>query len=209
MSFPIFLRHATAADLDAILALERATAHAPHWSPPTYRVILDAPVAESSDAMQRSVFLAETIADEAVQSGQAVQTKAQLIGFAVGLLHPACCNPTGIGSAAVLEQAEGAAELESVAVPERIAELESVVVALAARRSGVGRTLCRAVFDWCREQDATEIDLEVRASSEGAVALYVSLGFELVGRRPRYYCAPDDDALILRLCWSQTTNFLP
>ena len=68
MSAPQFhLRRAIASDLDAVLALERATALAPHWPPSTYAEILQ------SVAPQRSLFIAEK--------------NNSLAGFAVGLLH--------------------------------------------------------------------------------------------------------------------------
>jgi ribosomal-protein-alanine N-acetyltransferase len=66
------LRPAIASDLDAILALERATDLAPHWSPSAYATILD------STATQRCLFVAEK--DDS------------LAGFAVGLLHPAASD---------------------------------------------------------------------------------------------------------------------
>jgi [ribosomal protein S18]-alanine N-acetyltransferase len=99
-----------------------------------------------------------------------------LAGFAVGLMHPTPLD-----------------------APDRIAELESVAVAASARRAGVGRALCVAVLDWCSSKSATEVVLEVRAASAAAIALYSGLGFTQVGRRPRYYHDPDDDALMMRL----------
>jgi ribosomal-protein-alanine N-acetyltransferase len=84
-----------------------------------------------------------------------------------------------------------------------LAELESVVVDAAARRGGVGRALFEAVMDWCRRQGATAIELEVRAGSV-AVALYLRLGFETVGRRGAYYQAPVEDALLMRLELGET-----
>jgi ribosomal protein S18 acetylase RimI-like enzyme len=150
---PIHLRLAVGSDLDAILDLERATDLAPHWPPAAYAGILE------TTAIQRCLFVAEK--DDS------------LIGFAVGLLHPAESN--------------------------RVAELESVVVSANARRAGIGRALCRAVLDWSRSQGASEVILEVRANSTSAVALYTSLGFTLSARRPHYYHDPDDDALLLRL----------
>jgi len=96
-----------------------------------------------------------------------------LAGFAVGLLQGDASNP--------------------------IAELESVVVSASDRRTGIGRALCRAVFDWSRSQGATELVLEVRAASSAAVALYAGLGFTPSARRPRYYRDPNDDALLMRL----------
>jgi ribosomal-protein-alanine N-acetyltransferase len=93
-----------------------------------------------------------------------------LVGFAIGIAHPV-----------------GDAELESVAVAE------------AARRKGVGGALCRAVADWCRVAGASELLLEVRSASNGAIALYRRLGFEPVGTRAGYYRNPPDDALVMRM----------
>lgn len=99
-----------------------------------------------------------------------VGDRAGLRGFAIGVVHPA-----------------GDAELESVAVAE------------TARRQGIGAALCGAVARWCRAEGATELLLEVRASSGGAIALYGRLGFTVTGRRSGYYRDPADDALLMRL----------
>ena len=45
------------------------------------------------------------------------------------------------------------------------------------------------------------LTLEVRASNTPAQALYEKLGFAQVGRRPKYYQNPREDALILRKEW--------
>ena len=82
---------------------------------------------------------------------------------------------------------------------DRSGELESVAVAVRVRRSGIGRALCVAVLQWCRAQGGTEVELEVRSVSQGAVRLYRSLGFEAVGVRRRYYTQPEDDALLMRV----------
>jgi ribosomal-protein-alanine N-acetyltransferase len=78
-------------------------------------------------------------------------------------------------------------------------ELESVAVDSAARRNGVGRVLCEVVIDWCRGQRAAGMELEVRAGSDGAIALYGGLGFVVVGRRKGYYREPVEDALLMKL----------
>jgi ribosomal-protein-alanine N-acetyltransferase len=80
-----------------------------------------------------------------------------------------------------------------------VAELESVVVDLAGRRSGVGRALCGAVITWSRGQGAAAVELEVRAGSGGAIALYGGLGFIAAGRRGWYYKEPAEDAVLMRL----------
>jgi len=200
-TLPIRVRRAATADLEAILALEQVTDHAPHWASAAYRAILDEPVVEPSDAtIQRCLFVAEAVAqtDSVAQMNEAAWTSERLLGFAVGLLHPASGDPVGVA----------AGPTDAASQTERVAELESVVVALDARRLGIGRTLCRAVLDWCRQQGATELVLEVRANSSDALALYASLGFVVAGRRPRYYRAPDDDALILRLGCTALDFFL-
>lgn len=78
-----------------------------------------------------------------------------------------------------------------------LAELESVVVSSTERRRGVGNTLCRKVMDWSIEAGAQEIELEVRASSESALALYHLLGFVEQGRRREYYHDPTEDAVLM------------
>jgi [ribosomal protein S18]-alanine N-acetyltransferase len=90
--------------------------------------------------------------------------------------------------------------------PDCLAELESVVVEARARRGGVGRVLCGVVVDWCRGQGATAMELEVRAGSDGAIALYAGLGFVVVGRRGAYYSGPVEDALLMRLDLVRTSN---
>ena len=82
---------------------------------------------------------------------------------------------------------------------ESVGELESVAVEASARRRGVGRALCAAVAEWCRERGAAALELEVRAGSAGAIALYGRLGFLVVGRRAGYYLAPVEDAVLMRL----------
>ena len=82
---------------------------------------------------------------------------------------------------------------------EALGELESVAVRGDLRRQGVGLALCKAVADWCRAQGASVLELEVRAASAGAIALYEGLGFGRVGLRRAYYRDPVDDAMLMRL----------
>jgi ribosomal-protein-alanine N-acetyltransferase len=78
-----------------------------------------------------------------------------------------------------------------------LAELESLAVTATARRQGVGKALCRQVMNWSREVGARKLELEVRASSEAALALYRSLGFVEQGRRRSYYLNPTEDAVLM------------
>lgn len=78
-----------------------------------------------------------------------------------------------------------------------VAELESVAVNVAARRQGIGRALCCEAMSWSQGRAAQVIQLEVRASSLGAIALYSGLGFTEQGRRPGYYREPMEDAVLM------------
>jgi ribosomal-protein-alanine N-acetyltransferase len=78
-----------------------------------------------------------------------------------------------------------------------LAELESVAVSQSARRKGIGKALCREVMDWSRNAGASELELEVRASSDGALKLYRSLGFVEQARRRQYYRNPTEDAVLM------------
>jgi ribosomal-protein-alanine N-acetyltransferase len=82
---------------------------------------------------------------------------------------------------------------------ESAAELESVAVETPLRRSGVGKALCGAVVEWCSRRGAAALELEVRAGSGGAIALYAGMGFVVTGRRKEYYRGPVEDALLMRL----------
>lgn len=81
------------------------------------------------------------------------------------------------------------------------ADMMNLAVAPQARRYGLGRSLVLALVDALRIRGIRSLTLEVRASNEAAKALYAGLGFSEVGRRPKYYFDPIEDALILRKEW--------
>jgi ribosomal-protein-alanine N-acetyltransferase len=65
------------------------------------------------------------------------------------------------------------------------------------RRQGIGRQLLLNLAELAVTIGARRMTLEVRASNEAAQALYRSFGFEIAGRRPRYYTDDDEDALVM------------
>lgn len=93
------------------------------------------------------------------------------------------------------EDGVAAAYLGVQRVPPQ-ADVMNVAVSPALRRRGIARALFAELERRLPEID--ELFLEVRASNSGAIALYRTLGFEQVGRRPNYYLDPREDALILR-----------
>lgn len=97
----------------------------------------------------------------------------------------------------VAEMGEDVAGFVVVSCVTDVAEIESVAVLPAFRRIGVGRVLCAEAMRWANDAGAERMELEVRAASEGALALYAALGFEEQGRRKGYYREPVDDAVLM------------
>ena len=81
-------------------------------------------------------------------------------------------------------------------------DMMNLAVAPEARRQGTGRALVLALVEALKKKESHSLTLEVRASNIPAQKLYASLGFSQVGRRPKYYSNPREDALILRKEWS-------
>ena len=81
------------------------------------------------------------------------------------------------------------------------ADMMNLAVEEAARRQGIAGALVRELICRLKEKGIRCLTLEVRASNEPAKALYASLGYVQVGRRPNYYFKPREDALILRKEW--------
>lgn len=80
-------------------------------------------------------------------------------------------------------------------------DMMNLAVALAYRRQGVAGKLVTALTDRLAAAGNNCLTLEVRASNSAAQALYEKLGFQMVGRRPKYYEKPREDGLILRKEW--------
>lgn len=77
-------------------------------------------------------------------------------------------------------------------------DVMNLAVAPAYRKRGIGRALMLALMQALREKEMESLTLEVREGNAPAIALYTKLGFRQVGKRPRYYVNPTEDALILR-----------
>lgn len=81
------------------------------------------------------------------------------------------------------------------------ADMMNLCVAPDYRRQGIGEKLTMELEKQLRKNGATCLTLEVRVSNAPAIALYEKMGFQQVGKRPRYYEKPREDALILRKEW--------
>ncbi len=78
------------------------------------------------------------------------------------------------------------------------ADMMNLAVSPSFRRQGIGERLVNCLTEALNEKGVKTLLLEVRISNEPAKELYQKLGFEMVGKRPRYYEKPREDALILR-----------
>jgi ribosomal-protein-alanine N-acetyltransferase len=81
------------------------------------------------------------------------------------------------------------------------AHILNLCIGESMRGRGVGRQMLMLLIERSRDAGMQDVFLEVRPSNPHAIALYRSVGFVEVGRRPGYYQAVGgrEDALVLKL----------
>ena len=84
--------------------------------------------------------------------------------------------------------------------------ITNVAVRPESRRAGVASALLDVFVNFARGSGLAFLTLEVRASNDGAIALYGSRGFRGVGRRPNYYEHPKEDAIIMTRTFGDETD---
>jgi ribosomal-protein-alanine N-acetyltransferase len=67
------------------------------------------------------------------------------------------------------------------------------------RRQGIGKRILRDALADGREAGAHMAFLEVREGNAAAQTMYRKFGFEITGRRPRYYKDNGEDAILMTL----------
>lgn len=77
-------------------------------------------------------------------------------------------------------------------------DVANLATAPEARGRRVAHALLARALDAATLRGASALFLEVREGNGAARALYARHGFRPVGRRPRYYRHPTEDALVLR-----------
>ena len=77
--------------------------------------------------------------------------------------------------------------------------INNVAVRPEVRRRGIAAGLLAAVLEEGRHNAARLAFLEVRAGNAAAQGLYRRCGFQVTGRRKRYYNQPVEDALLMSL----------
>ena len=79
------------------------------------------------------------------------------------------------------------------------ADIQTIALIEARRGEGRGRAMLRTLLAEASARGAREVFLEVRADNPSAESLYLSEGFEEIGRRPRYYQPDDVDAIVMKV----------
>ena len=82
--------------------------------------------------------------------------------------------------------------------------INNVAVKPEFRGRGIGRMLMKTALAWGHERHARQAVLEVRAGNDRAHQLYRGCGFEVIGRRRRYYKSPVEDALLMAVSLEHT-----
>ena len=80
-------------------------------------------------------------------------------------------------------------------------DMMNVAVHPDYRGKGIAQALVTALVEQLKDRGSRSLTLEVRQSNLPAQRLYEKQGFAQVGKRPKYYRNPREDALILRKEW--------
>ena len=76
-------------------------------------------------------------------------------------------------------------------------QITNIAVHPDHRRKGLGSAILRTLIRHAKDAKLESISLEVRVSNTAAIKLYESFGFEQVGKRPRFYEKPTEDAYVM------------
>ncbi len=77
--------------------------------------------------------------------------------------------------------------------------ITNVAVSGAHRKKGMGEALMNKAIEHIKEQHLPFLTLEVRVSNAPAIALYEKMSMQNLGKRPRFYKDPPEDAYIYTL----------
>ena len=79
------------------------------------------------------------------------------------------------------------------------ADLLTIATIPVARGRGIASLMLTELVSTAQQAGCPDVLLEVRQSNEAAQRLYTGHGFVPIGRRRRYYQAPPEDAVVMRL----------
>ena len=164
------LREMATGDLETIARLESELFGAEAWSRDLLAAELKASHGPRAD--RRYVVVESDAADHAADRDGGVGLDGpRLLGYA-GLYHAG-----GLSSA----------------------DLLTIATVPSARGRGIASLMLSELISTARGMSCLDVLLEVRQSNEAAQRLYARHGFVPIGRRRRYYQAPPEDAVVMRL----------
>jgi ribosomal protein S18 acetylase RimI-like enzyme len=175
MSAPYVIRPYQPADLDQVRALDaRVGPYRPEDQPEVEAMFARA--AQARRDGYRWVALEPPAADPPIEEGyRAFWVAGTPAGDIVGIIGVARFGELtdGLG---------GLPEMEEWLRRDHVAELLHLRVETEWRRQGIGSALCRTVIAWARDQGFRVLVLNTSSPQTPALALYLSLGFRIVGR---------------------------
>ena len=170
------LREMAAGDLEAIARLESELFGAEAWS----RDLLAAELAASHGPMADRRYV---VVDSQEGDGDGDADEAADRAAGAGPNGPRILGYAGLYHAGGLTSAD----------------LLTIATVPAARGRGIASLMLTELVSTAREVGCPDVLLEVRQSNEVAQRLYARHGFVPIGRRRRYYQAPPEDAVVMRL----------
>jgi [ribosomal protein S18]-alanine N-acetyltransferase len=80
------------------------------------------------------------------------------------------------------------------------AQVLNVAIHPKWRRQGYASMLFSHVMEYLKPRKVSQYLLEVREGNREAINLYRKYGFEVIGKRRKYYTETNEDALVMQLC---------
>ena len=77
-------------------------------------------------------------------------------------------------------------------------EITNIVTKKTERKKGIGTLLLDKLIEMTKKENRDKISLEVNENNIEAKNLYIKNGFEIVGRRKRYYNGIDDAIIMTK-----------
>ena len=156
-----------------MMALEKLSATAAHWSIAQYKEIFETAVSIRAPV-------------SSVSGGR--RDACRIAG-----------ETPALRLALVVERQSAVLQIAVARVLGRDWELENILVADQAQRRGLGTRLLGELANLARSHHAQSIFLEVRESNQAARSLYLKCAFVESGHRKSYYQKPLDTAILYKL----------
>lgn len=103
----------------------------------------------------------------------------------------------GVGFAAIDKESGKVLAYAGMVIAADEGSITDVATHPDYRRRGIARAVMETMLRYCETNAVSYVALEVRESNESAISLYGGLGFEVVGKRPRFYRSPVEDACVM------------